>query len=340
MALEVFVEKNFKPETLAIIAAANGIIAEMAAQGYTLTVRQLYYQFVSRDLLANKQANYKRLAGIIDDARKAGLIDWEAIEDRTRTMKGFGHGLPLYGSPGDFIMREAQSYYYEDVWASQKVYAEVWVEKDALLGVIARPCDAFRVPYFACRGYASSSALYEAGKRFRAKAEEGKLCVLFHLGDHDPSGIDMTRENRDAVNLFAGPTGDEIDAYFDDGEMDEAAVKTDFPGIAIKRLALNMEQVRRYNPPPNPAKEADARFAGYVKEHGSKSWELDALDPSVIDKIIRDALNAVIEPEPWKAALASEKTNRETLLTVANGWDEVVEMYIGAGDDEGLEGDA
>lgn len=334
MPMEVFTEVDFKPATLAIIRQANSIIEEMAAHGYTLTVRQLYYQFVSRDLLANKQANYKRLASIVDNARKAGLIDWEAIEDRTRTMKGYGHGIPLYPSPGEFILREAEHYYYEDLWSSQKVYCEVWVEKDALLGVIERPCNAYRVPYFACRGYASSSALYEAGKRFRAKNEEGKLCVLFHLGDHDPSGLDMTRENKDAVNLFAGPNAEELDALADEAESDEPEDMdfSGFPGVAVKRLALNMDQVRRYNPPPNPAKEADARFAGYVREHGSKSWELDALDPAVIDRIIRDAILGVIEPEPWEAALAAEKANRETLLSVARGWDEVVELWVGNGE--------
>jgi hypothetical protein len=321
MATEAFITKSFRRETLALIYQANEIIAELQAAGYTLTVRQLYYQFVARGLLENKQENYKRLASVLDDARKAGLMDWDAIEDRTRTIRGFGPAIPLYASPSGFMEKEAKSYYFEDAWAEQENYVEVWVEKDALLGVIERPCHALRVPYFACRGYASSSALYAAGKRFREKADEGKTCYLLHLGDHDPSGLDMTRENRESVNTFGNPSITEIaerDGYDDDAVAEENRdFEFDPSLVTVKRLALNMDQVRRYNPPPNPAKEADARFEGYVKQHGKLSWELDALDPPVIDKLIRDAITDLMDEDAFKDSLEREAGNRDKLMTVA-----------------------
>lgn len=309
---EAYVPKSFKPPTMRVIEHALDIIAEMARAGYTLTVRQLYYQFVSRDLMANRHANYKRLASIVDDARKAGLIGWDSIEDRTRKMRGFGHGYPLYFDPSEFLTENAKHYYHEDLWDSQPCYVEVWVEKDALLGVIERPANAYRVPHFACRGYASSSALYEAGKRFREHYDRGQSCYLFHLGDHDPSGIDMTRENDKAVNLFASSP--------DFGE-------DTFGYVTIERLALNMDQVREYRPPPNPSKEKDSRNDGYKAKYGASSWELDALAPSVIDATIRAAITSVLDEDAWDVALKAETANRDKLLSVAKQWDAVAERF-------------
>ena len=86
-SLITYTPKRFSAGSLAMIEKANEIIADYAAQGFTLTLRQLYYQFVSKDLLPNKQAEYKRLGSVINDARMAGMLDWEAIEDRTRNVK-------------------------------------------------------------------------------------------------------------------------------------------------------------------------------------------------------------------------------------------------------------
>ncbi len=309
MTYQTFIAKTFKDSTLAIIDTANGIIEEMAAAGYKLTVRQLYYQFVARGLLANKQENYKRLASIIDDARKAGVMDWDAIEDRTRTVRGYGHGYPIYLNPSEFITDNARNYYHEDLWENQTCYAEVGVEKDALLGVVERPANALRVPHYATRGYASSSFLYEAGQRFAEKLAQGKTCYLFYLGDHDPSGIDMTRNNEELLNMFADTDG------VGDGR------------IIVERLALNMDQVRRYNPPPNPAKESDSRSAGYISEYGTKSWELDALDPAVIDSLIRTAVESIMDMDQFETDRDAEKANRSKLIRVAKQWDEVAEQF-------------
>ncbi len=306
MALEQFETFNFRKSTLARIEQANVIIAEMQAEGYTLTVRQLYYQFVARDLLENTQQNYKNLASMVDNARKAGLIDWDAIEDRTRYLRY----ITAYNDPASFLRRQAERFYAEALWRDQEVYCEVWVEKDALLGVVERPALEWRVPYFACRGYASSSELYEAGKRLARKRAAGKRVVIFHLGDHDPSGLNMSDVNRDSLRLFARSNG-----------------------ITLERLALNYDQVEEYDPPPNPAKDTDARFGGYADimrdEHGYEeddevpSWELDALNPSVIDQIIRTAIEGVVDKEKFSARYAEEEANKNTLLAAADSWDYV-----------------
>ena len=131
MNCECFITKNFHDATLTLIQRANEIIAEYEAQGFALTLRQLYYQFVARRLLENRQSEYKRLGSIINDARLAGLIDWDSIEDRTRELRSHAH----WDDPSE-IVAACASQYREDLWASQEHRPEVWIEKDALVGII------------------------------------------------------------------------------------------------------------------------------------------------------------------------------------------------------------
>lgn len=290
---ELFVEHKFRDEALGLIAKANSILEEYAEQDLVLTLRQLYYQFVARGFLANSQRNYKRLGDIINDARLAGLVDWGMLEDRTRFLRKHS----AWDGPAE-ILKQCAAQYREDVWRDQECRPEVWIEKDALVGVIEAACRHYRVPYLACRGYASQSLQYETGLRFRQMLKNGRRPVILHLGDHDPSGIDMTRDNADRLSLFSGEE------------------------IEVHRLALNIEQVRKYNPPPNPAKESDSRSGPYIEKFGDESWELDALNPSMIDSLIRDSIDELIDGPAWKEALRQEKQNREKLQIIADNWTE------------------
>jgi hypothetical protein len=301
VAREAFIDKKFQPASLKVIEIANNILSEYKAQDLVLTLRQLYYQFVARGLLANKQTEYKRLGGIISDARLAGKIDWAMMEDRTRTLKT----QSVWDDPSSIIEAVADQY-REDLWAAQTYRPEVWIEKDALLGVIERPCRDVRVPYFACRGYSSQSAQYEASRRFRRYAKAGQKPIILHFGDHDPSGLDMTRDNRERLDTFVG-----------------------YGKVTVKRLALNMDQVRRYNPPPNPAKESDVRAAGYIAEYGGESWELDALEPRVIGELIRNEVESLKDRDAWAEAEREERENKEDLEFVSNQWNEVREFVRG-----------
>lgn len=271
MAKELFIEQPFRRATLQRIEQANQIIAEYQADGMTLTLRQLYYQFVARGLLENKQRNYDALGDTISKARLGGLVDWEAIEDRTRFLRGRSNSH----SPSTALTALSRRYSI-DMWHNQETRLEVWIEKDALLGVIETVCRENDVDYFACRGYVSQSALYEAGKRMERYQRDGYRTVVIHLGDHDPSGIDMTRDNQERVNLFG----------WDDTE--------------VRRIALNMDQVDQYSPPPNPAKLTDSRAPEYVAQHGYESWELDALEPRVMRRLIQDTIDEYKDPDLWQ----------------------------------------
>jgi hypothetical protein len=299
---ERFIQKRFNRSSVKIIDQANVIIADYQRQGFMLTLRQLYYQFVSRDIIPNKQSEYKRLGSIINDARLAGLIDWNSIEDRTRNLRG----VNTWDDPAD-VIRAALGDYREDLWEkTQSFRPEVWIEKDALVGVVQPVCNRWRVNYFACRGYSSQSEQYAAGKRFAAMKAAGLRPLVLHLGDHDPSGIDMTRDNRDRLTMFARH------------------------GVTVKRLALNMDQVEEYDPPPNPAKESDSRAAGYMEEYGESSWELDALEPTVIDGLIEAAITENLDRSAWNAAKTEEEERKDILQATSDNWEDVADILRAA----------
>ncbi len=194
-----YVNKRFGHGALSIIDKANQIIREYEAQGFDLTLRQLYYQFVARDLIANKQKEYKRLGGILNDARLAGLVSWQSIVDRTRNLQKNAHWL----DPQQ-IVEECADQFEIDKWLPQDYRVEVWIEKDALVGIIEGICRGFDCPYFSCRGYTSQSEVWAAGMRLKNYVDDGQTPVIIHLGDHDPSGIDMTRDIADRLALFVG----------------------------------------------------------------------------------------------------------------------------------------
>lgn len=301
MALERFIDRDFKEGSLWIIDKANEIIADFQRQGFTLTLRQLYYQFVAADLIPNKQTEYKRLGSIINDARLAGLIDWDAIEDRTRNVKT----IPSWRDPED-IMKGVVNAYQEDLWEGQDCRVEVWIEKDALMGVVEPVCKRWRVSSFACRGYSSQSEQYAAGKRFEELISRDITPIILHLGDHDPSGIDMTRDNRDRLRMFAWSHD-----------------------VEVRRIALNYDQVQQYNPPPNPAKDTDSRHAGYAELYGYESWELDALNPLTIDNLISSEIDELVDPEIWEPNREREDFNHKILTHVRDEWDKVVAQFGG-----------
>ncbi len=221
-------EINFGPERMGIIKKVNALIEDYRAQGYNLTLRQLYYQFVARAWIANKQQEYKRLGDIVNDGRVAGLIDWYAIEDRTRNLSGNSH----WNDPTQIIDAAARSFQI-DKWTNQFFRIEVWVEKDALEGVVGQAARALDINYFSCRGYTSQTSMWDAGQRLKGYVSRGQTVVILHLGDHDPSGIDMSRDIQERLSLFMGDKS---------------------WGLKFQRIALNEDQVRKYNPRQTPRK--------------------------------------------------------------------------------------
>jgi hypothetical protein len=303
-----YLPREFRGGSLALIEQAEAICDEYAAGGDQLTLRQLYYQFVARGIIANKQTEYDRLGETINAARLAGLIDWDHLEDRTRNLEA----LATWDSPAA-IMRSAAYSYREEVWGDQEAYVEVWVEKEALAGVVQRPAEAWQVPYFSCRGYVSQSEMWRAAQRLGDKISDGKRVVILHLGDHDPSGIDMSRDIEARLTMFL--EGDGQDPY----------------QLEVRRIALNMDQVRQYSPPPNPAKLSDSRAQDYIRRYGTSSWELDALDPPTLRALIEDHIQRELDMEAWEASTAAQEQQRKALEAASRRWTDVAAYALGLG---------
>lgn len=304
---EAFIKKNFRRSSLELLAQVNNVIDEYQAMGYDLTLRQIYYQLVAGDIIPNNERSYKNLGSLISDGRLAGAVDWNAVVDRTRMLRA----LPHWESPAEIIEASANQFRF-DKWEGQDHYVEVWVEKDALIGVVERIANKLDIPYFSCRGYVSQSEMYSAAKRLiHIEEEMGKAPIILHLGDHDPSGIDMSRDIQERLSLFG-------------------------TNPLFRRLALNMNQIEEFNPPPNPTKLSDSRAGGYIETFGYTSWELDALKPEVLDKLVTNEVDKYLDRTLFDKMQEKQDDARATLREVSDNWDEVVETY-GKQEEEGDE---
>ncbi len=277
------------------LAQINAIIEEYQEDGYVLTLRQLYYQLVSRDIIPNKQTEYSKLSTLLKEGRMGGIVDWDAIEDRLRKPQK----PAAFDSPQD-ILEAAIGQYALPRQNGQNTYVEVWVEKDALSGVLSRVTERYHVPILVCRGYSSASAMFDSYQRFRRAYKKEQNIKLLYLGDFDPSGEDMVRDINDRIMEFAN--GDNIDmAYFD---------------FDIEKIALTRQQIRQYNPPPNPAKRSDPRANTFIKQHGDTSWEVDALRPEVLNQILEDAIKANIDESAYMEIVGRERADKNKLRSL------------------------
>lgn len=283
-----FKDINFRGDSIARIAQCNQIITAYQARNMKLTLRQLYYQLVSRAIIENSEKSYKKLGNLISDARLAGLMDWAAIEDRVRVPKAANE----WDSVKDLVEAAVHGYRLPR-WEGQDNYVELWVEKDALAGVLWPIAHEFHVTLMVNKGYSSQSAMFESAARFRVRGHrKNKKSVLLYLGDFDPSGEDMVRDIRDRLAMF----GQNVD---------------------VRKLALTWEQVEQYTPPPNPAKVSDPRAARYIQQHGDESWEVDALPPEVLTQIITDELRTLVDQEMVDEIMEREERDKEQLREAA-----------------------
>lgn len=280
---------TLRQSSLDTLGTVNAIVEQYEGAGLSLTLRQLYYQMVARGHIENNDQEYNKLGRLVNQGRLQGLVSWTAIEDRTRSLRG----LQTYETPESAVEGIARSY-RRDLWANQEWRPEVWIEKDALSGVIQGVCNRHRVDFFACRGHVSQSEMWRAGQRLASYISKGQRPIIFHLGDHDPSGVHMTQDNRDRLTMFAGVP------------------------VMVIRLALNMDQIEELKPVPNPAKLTDTRAQAYVEQYGYTSWELDALDPAHIDRLIHENVDRLKDKDLWDRALLREVQEREYLAEIAN----------------------
>lgn len=279
------------------------IVDDYAQQGLKLTLRQLYYQLVSKDLIKNEEKSYKRIGEIVSRARLGGILDWDAVEDRVRIPK-----MPPEFDSLDQLVEAAFASYRLPRLMGQDTYVELWVEKDALAGVLAPIASKYHIGLMVNRGYSSTSAMKEAGDRIRAKCDEigtGSAHILY-LGDFDPSGEDMVRDVDDRLGLFANHG-------LEEGAEDVQGIAEGHIHIEVQKIALTMPQIKQHRPPPNPAKLTDSRAKEFVAKHGKQSWEVDALPPRALRHLIELELDSLIDVDKVEKIKAKEEADKKML---------------------------
>ncbi len=322
-------KKKWSADKTTLCARIVAVVENYAKQGYTLTLRQLYYQLVASDTIPNDDTVYKKLSSILDDLRYTGMVDWDAIEDRGRVPD-----LPYYAENIPDAMDDILRAYRLDRQSGQDNVIEMWTEKDAISGILRRVTHEYHIRLVVNKGYSSSSAMYRAYRRLYRELEKGKRVTILYFGDHDPSGLDMVRDIKDRminfllngesldiphntltywynhVGLENPPADEQRDDEDDIDYIKRCYVHEMFEVVPI---GLTLEQIREYNPPPNPAKTTDSRSDWYIKEFGNESWEVDALSPAVMENIVRDAIDRRINRKQYEKVLDQERADKKTM---------------------------
>lgn len=267
------------------ISLAQQVLDEYQSAGYTLTIRQLYYQLVARGYIENSQRSYKRIVADMTKARMAGLVPWTAIEDRTRsTMRP-----PEWDNHVE-LLRAVKDSLRLPRWEGQEHHVEVFIEKEALSGVFHPLVRELHINITANRGYSSASEMWRHAKRLAYIHDLGQEIHILYFGDHDPSGMDMDRDIEDRLMTLSWHTP-----------------------FTFQRLALTWDQIEEYNPPPNPAKLTDSRSDGYISQYGMESWELDALEPQVLAGLVRDAVLEWRDDGQYESVLEVEEMMKDRI---------------------------
>lgn len=290
MTLMCFRPTNLQASSRVELKRALSILEEY--KGESVTLRQLYYRFVAKNYIKNNDKAYDRLGEILNVARLAGKLSWDSIIDRTRNLASYNEW-----ETAEDRMASAIRSYNINKWLNQAVYPEAWVEKEALVGVIDRPCAEFEVPYLACRGYLSQSEMWASCMRMADRwLSRQQRTLILYMGDHDPSGINMSEDIQNRVEMFG---------------VAEC--------VEVRRIALNMDQIKIHNPPPQPNKITDGRQKKYREKYGAYSWELDALPPGVLGDLIREHVKPLIDEKKWNDRITKQEKERDR-LRAAQSW--------------------
>lgn len=329
-----FVKKlNLSKGNVQRLLEINEVLEDYATQGYSLTLRQLYYQLVTKNIIANKPEEYDKLGNLLTKGRMAGFVDFDAIEDRVRVPR---HTYEVDDIPD--AIADVEKLYRLDRQKGQKNYIELWVEKDAISSILMRKTSYYHIRMMVNRGYSSTTAMFDAYERILDQLAMGKFVNILYIGDHDPSGIHISekdlfqrlflmlsvRPTKDVLNYInENLTEEEIDALMDKYEENE--LSRDEEGFVdsarcfmldrfkIQPIALTWEQIQLYNPPINPVKIKDPRAAWYIQKFGEYCWEVDALTPQVFHETIDTAILALIDMDKFNAVLNQEKVDKAEL---------------------------
>jgi hypothetical protein len=275
-------------------------------QWWPLTLRQIYYQLVSRGEIKNTRSEYNMLSKLVKWMRIDDRLPWRALEDRSRRVsdkRGFE-------SLKDFVEQEVDYFldgYTRCLVQGQEKYIEVWVEKDALMRLFVDTIYPYCLRAVVCKGYQSVTFIADFYKRAEQAIMKGQTPVVLYFGDLDPSGVQML-----------------------EATIETLQVELDLWSVDFKRVALNPDHIRRYNLPndPDAAKVADPRYKAYVKRYGTIAVELDALHPATLQKMIREAIEAEVDMDQFRRQQIQEKADERKIENLRDDVVEVIEDRI------------
>lgn len=263
-----------------------GDIIQMLQEDNPMTVRQIFYQLVSRGMIGKTENEYKgTVCRLLAKMRRRGWLPYSWIADNTRWMRKPNS----YDSLQDMLER-SHEFYRRELWANQDDYVEIWLEKDALSGVLYEVTEQWDVPLMVTRGYPSLSFLHSAAEQI---AYQGKPTSIYYFGDHDPSGKDIPRVVEERLNEFV------------DGEVE----------IRFEIVAVTEEQIESMNLPTRPTKKSDSRSKTFEGE----SVEVDAIPAGELRSIARECIVQHVDEYALEQMRTVEAAEKDTLRRVIDG---------------------
>jgi len=270
---------NFRDKKrIFIFEKVKEILEELKEQEVNVvTVRQIFYQLVSRNLIKNNPSGYNYIQRLLVSARYRGELDWDNITDESSYV-----GIPTYFNDINHLIRSASNSYKLNRWKEQENYVEVWCEKMALSSVVNPIIKKWQLISFIPGGRVSASDIYKAVERLRAI---NKKCVILYIGDHDPSGLNIVLTD--------------LPKRFKEFNID----------VKIKHIALTMEQIKKYNLPTDQiSKQKDTNRKWFIEHTGSdKCWELDALKPNILKNVIEKNILKYLDKNKYNKMLEQEQ---------------------------------
>jgi hypothetical protein len=290
---------KLRESTRTLVNASLDVINGLA-DFWPLTLRQIYYQLVALLVLGNRLGEYKRLSRVLSDARIAGLVPWEAMEDRSRSTLESGG----WSDVRSFVQEEVGRFCYgyrRDLMQGQEHRLEIWVEKDALASIVHRIAFEYCVRVVVARGFSSTSYVKQCADRINESLLSAKQSTrVLYFGDFDPSGWEMPEAMRRKL----------VD------RMDVCPLS-----LVIERCALLPEHIREHELPEDPdaMKEGDSRTAKFLELFGAgvSPVELDAIHPGTLQEIVRDAITRNLDMAEFARQQDVEESERQKSELIA-----------------------
>ena len=257
------------------VDARRQALFDIVADMQPMTVRQVFYQATVHDIVEKTEAGYTKVQTDLVQMRRSGLLPYDWLADNTRWQRkarsfdGIEQGLA-----------HTAKFYRKDLWAAADCYVEIWLEKDALAGVVVPVTASYDVPLMVARGYASLSFLHSAADYI------GQLEVptyVYHFGDYDPSGVNAAEKIEQTLREMA-PNAQ----------------------IHFQRVAVQPWQIEEWDLPTRPTKTSDTRS----KNFGDISVELDAIDPDRLRELVGDVIERHLPEHEFNILKAAEESER------------------------------